>query len=231
MVPQSAMRVWRVKHLGLVEVVQEIGWVSREKKRKAWPHGSSASCNNGYSSFSSRWWKAVYSVWFFCQLCKYCFWGTHSVCSFLWWLFEFLVCCDAWSCGTRAMPVVVPEGTRVKMRVFNLCWIYKPLKSVWLHEEFGFFFFLGKKNHCLWAWYDESWLLECVLGRETRVQVCVGWVVWGLSKFFHNGLPFQPPNLGTGITWWIWKVGRYRKVRIITCLISVSQGHREEERQ
>ena len=25
-------------------------------------------------------------------------------------------------------------------------------------------FFSGKKNHCLWAWYDESWLLGCVLG-------------------------------------------------------------------
>lgn len=28
-------------------------------------------------------------------------------------------------------------------------------------------------------------------------------------RFFHNGLPFQPPKLGIGAKWWFWEVGRW----------------------
>lgn len=131
-VPQSVVGVPRQKQLVPVEMGQQTWRFVRKgqdlgKQRYSTWRGKHDRMTpllpiitDTLLSFSFRW-KEVCSVWFFCRLCKYCFGGTHSVHPFLWLLLGFLVCRDAWPCGTQTVPVTMPEKTGVKMIAFDLC--------------------------------------------------------------------------------------------------------------
>lgn len=114
--------------------------------------------------------------------------------------------------------------------------MYKPSKnSVWVQWRTHIFW--GKNNHWLWVFY--GWVLASKMGPYLRgckcvryVEMCVcqgggGWVPFGSSWLGVFLFSPQTMALGTVMKWQFWEVRRHN----VTCLVSISQGNQEKERQ